>query len=57
MTLRPRAGTPLGKLALAVSRYIHENFEYARDVTLASSPVDDVLEQIRADESRAACDK
>src|SRR4029077_8707286 len=44
-TLRPRMGAPLGKLVLNVSRHIHEHFEYAPDVTLASSPVDDVLEQ------------
>ncbi len=44
-TLRPRAGTPLGTLVLGVSRHIHDHFEYARYVTLSSSPVDDVLEQ------------
>jgi transglutaminase-like putative cysteine protease len=43
--LRPAAGTPLGKLVHAVSSYIHEHFEYAPSWTLASSPVDDVLEQ------------
>ena len=43
--LRPRAGMPLGDLVLHVSRHIHERFEYARYVTLSSSPVDDVLEQ------------
>ncbi len=43
--LRPPQGMPLGDHILRVSRYIRENFEYARDVTLASSPVDDVLEQ------------
>jgi transglutaminase-like putative cysteine protease len=43
--LRPRTGTQLGDLLLAVSRHIHTHFEYAKDVTLASSPVDDVLEK------------
>jgi len=43
--VRPRAGAPLGELVLRVSRYIHDHFEYARYVTLASSPVDDLLEQ------------
>jgi transglutaminase-like putative cysteine protease len=43
--LRPRPGTPLGALVLDVSRHIHERFEYARDVTLASSPVDEILAQ------------
>ncbi len=43
--VRPRPGTPLGELALQVSHYINGHFEYARHVTLASSPVDDVLEQ------------
>jgi transglutaminase-like putative cysteine protease len=43
--LRPRPGNPLGGLVERVSSYIHEHFQYARDVTLASSPIDDVLEQ------------
>jgi transglutaminase-like putative cysteine protease len=43
--LLPRAGMNLGELLLAVSRYIRTHFEYAREVTLASSPIDDVLEQ------------
>lgn len=43
--VRPRTGTLLGALVLRVSRYIHDHFEYARYVTLASSPVDDLLEQ------------
>jgi transglutaminase-like putative cysteine protease len=42
--LRPRPGTGLAELVFGVSRYIHRHFEYARDVTLASSPIDDVLE-------------
>lgn len=43
--LRPQSGTRLSDLVLRISRHIHDRFEYARDVTLASSPVDDVLEQ------------
>jgi transglutaminase-like putative cysteine protease len=43
--VRPWAGTPLGEFVLNVSRHINTNFEYARDVTLSSSPVDDVLER------------
>ncbi len=43
--LRPRIGSRLADLVLAVSRHIHTHFEYARDVTLASSPIDDVLEK------------
>ncbi len=43
--LKPRNGTPLPDLVRRVSSHIHDHFEYARDVTLASSPVDDVLEQ------------
>jgi len=41
--LRPRPGTPLGDVVASVSRYVHGHFEYARDVTSASSPVADVL--------------
>jgi transglutaminase-like putative cysteine protease len=41
--LRPAEGTPVVDVVLGVSRHIHENFQYARDVTLASSPVDDIL--------------
>jgi transglutaminase-like putative cysteine protease len=43
--LRPRPGTPVAELVLRVAHHIHEHFQYARDVTLASSPIDDVLEQ------------
>jgi transglutaminase-like putative cysteine protease len=43
--VRPRSGASLGDLVLRVSHYIHDRFEYARYVTLASSPVDDLLEQ------------
>jgi transglutaminase-like putative cysteine protease len=42
-TLQPRSGQPLAQLVTDVMSYIRANFEYARDVTLASSPVDDVL--------------
>jgi len=42
--LRPQEGTPLAEVVLAVSRYIHGHFQYAPDVTLASSPIDDVLQ-------------
>jgi transglutaminase-like putative cysteine protease len=41
--LRPRPGVPLAEVVTAVSRHIHTHFEYARHVTLASSPIDDVL--------------
>jgi transglutaminase-like putative cysteine protease len=41
--LCPVQGMPLGELVVAVRRHIHDRFEYARDVTLASSPVDDLL--------------
>jgi transglutaminase-like putative cysteine protease len=44
-TLRPTPGTPAAELAVRVAHYIHEHFQYARDVTLASSPIDDVLEE------------
>src|SRR5262245_47701153 len=43
--LRPVPGTPLGELVLRVSRYIHTRFQYAPEVTDASSPVDDLLAQ------------
>jgi transglutaminase-like putative cysteine protease len=43
--LRPRPGDRVADLVLRVAGYIHAHFEYARDVTLASSPVDDVLRQ------------
>ena len=41
--LRPAPGTGVGELVLAVTRYIQERFQYAKDVTLASSPIDDLL--------------
>lgn len=43
--LQPRAGMPLAQLIAEVAHYIHEHFEYAPDVTLSTSPIDDVLEQ------------
>jgi len=43
--LRPRPGSSLGELMERVSGYIREHFQYARDVTLASSPIDHLLEQ------------
>jgi transglutaminase-like putative cysteine protease len=42
--LCPQSGDRVGELVGKVSRYIHEHFEYAPDTTLASSPIDDVLE-------------
>jgi transglutaminase-like putative cysteine protease len=42
-SLRPRVGEPLAPLVTNVCTHIHTNFEYARHVTLASSPIDDVL--------------
>lgn len=42
-TLRPRPGDRLADLLLAVSDRVHADFAYARDVTLSSSPIDDVL--------------
>jgi transglutaminase-like putative cysteine protease len=43
--LQPREGMALGQLILAVGNYIHTHYEYARDVTLASSPLDHLLEE------------
>jgi transglutaminase-like putative cysteine protease len=43
--LRPAPGDRVADLARRVAGYIHAHFEYARDATLASSPVDDVLRQ------------
>jgi transglutaminase-like putative cysteine protease len=43
-SLRPADGTPLQRLLLAVTEYIHGYFEYAPAVTSVSSPVDDVLQ-------------
>jgi transglutaminase-like putative cysteine protease len=43
--VRPRPGQRLAGVVLAVSSYIHGHFAYAPAVTLASSPIDDVLEK------------
>lgn len=43
--LRPQAGDRVADLVRRVAGFIHERFEYARDVTLASSPIDDVLRE------------
>lgn len=43
--LRPREGTGLARLVLGVAEYIRSHFEYARHVTMVSSPVDDLLEK------------
>jgi transglutaminase-like putative cysteine protease len=45
--LRPAAGQPVARVALDVARYIHDHFAYARDATLATSPVDEVLRQAK----------
>jgi transglutaminase-like putative cysteine protease len=42
--LRPRPGLRIADFVVAVCRYIHDHFEYAPAVTLASSPVEDVLQ-------------
>jgi transglutaminase-like putative cysteine protease len=42
-TLQPAAGMPIDELMTAVAGYICSHFEYATDVTLASSPIDDTL--------------
>ncbi len=41
--LRPQPGARAGEWLIEVSRFIHTRFEYAPQVTLASSPIDDVL--------------
>jgi transglutaminase-like putative cysteine protease len=43
--LRPRPGMRVAELVASVAHHIRGRFEYARAVTLASSPIDDVLEQ------------
>jgi transglutaminase-like putative cysteine protease len=42
--LQPRTGTRLGSFVCDVCHYVHTHFEYARDATLATSPIDDLLE-------------
>src|SRR5262249_41211638 len=44
-TLKPKPGMLLGEVVAQVSRHIRSQFKYARAVTLASSPIDDVLEK------------
>jgi len=43
--LRPAHGTPLGPFVKSVSHYIHTHYQYARDVTLANSPIDHLLQE------------
>lgn len=43
--LRPGPGTGVGSFVARVSSFIRAHFQYASDVTLASSPIDDLLEQ------------
>ena len=43
--VRPRGTTPVGRLVLETADFIHRSFQYAPDVTLASSPVDEILEK------------
>jgi transglutaminase-like putative cysteine protease len=43
--VRPRPGTRLAQVVADAAHFIYGHFEYARDVTLASSPIDDVLEK------------
>ncbi|HWA98743.1 MAG TPA: transglutaminase family protein [Pirellulales bacterium] len=43
--LCPNEGCLVGEFVLRVADYIAHHFEYARDVTLASSPIDDLLSQ------------
>ena len=44
---RPEPGKPIAEVALEVAHYIRQHFEYARDVTLATSTVDEVLGQAK----------
>ena len=46
-TLGPKPERPVAALALEVSHYINKHFEYARDATLATSPVDEVLRKAK----------
>jgi transglutaminase-like putative cysteine protease len=43
--LQPQAGQLLGAVVDQICNYLHSHFQYARDVTLASSPIDDLLTQ------------
>ncbi len=42
--LRPEQGASIGDIAGRISEYIHNHFEYARDVTNASSPIAELLQ-------------
>src|SRR5262249_5369768 len=42
---QPAPGTPLLEVVNRIAGYICDNFTYAKDVTLASSPIDDVLRE------------
>ena len=46
-TLKPKAERPVAAVALDVAHHIKKHFEYARDATLASSPVDEVLQKAK----------
>lgn len=41
--LAPASGDSVGEWVVRVGNYIHEHFEYARDVTDFTSPIDDLL--------------
>lgn len=41
--LRPAPGSSLAEFVARAMTYIYEHFKYARDVTLVSSPIDDLL--------------
>lgn len=43
--LHPAEGMPLVEIVMSVAKYICTHFDYAPDVTLADSPIDDVLLQ------------
>lgn len=43
--LVPRPGTRLADVVRQIAAYICGHFKYAKDVTLATSPIDDVLQQ------------
>jgi len=42
--VRPREGTPLGEVCLAMARLINERFTYRKGVTSAASPITEMLE-------------
>src|SRR5262249_33698431 len=42
--LQPIDGAPVGDFVMRLAEYIHAHFEYARDVTSASSPIAELLE-------------